>query len=999
MKKSVARHLRHRLAVGLLACITMLSFFGTDSLAASLPGSTVPGTYAPAASVPGTYTPSATVPESVILAGDAVPAVPNVSPVVLDGKVRAVQAYTIQGNNYFKLRELARVLARTPVQFDVQWNAQEKAVDIISGVPYVQPPAVGGATGTATTSAWPSASPLYLDGDPILVTAYTIDGSNYFKLRDIGRLFGFSVSWDPVDKQIVMDTGMPYEVSESTESSFSEASMVHRQHLVSGVNKSMLIDPDGTLWAAGDNTHGELGIGGTTDRHVFVKIREHVAAVSGNAHSTFILDRDGTLYGCGTNTDVRVWWHGHRSGVIDKPVRIMSDVRDVAVGAGHYVVLKNDGTVWTWGRNDYGELGDGRIASRLIPMQVMSDAVAVKTSGYSTFVLTADQSLWGFGWNASGQLGIGTMKSVTGPVKILRDVMDFDSWIDHAAAVTTDGTLLAWGGQVGPLPVPVLRHVVRVETGDNLTGALGADGSLWLWGRNAPDGNLQPMAYFEQAADFSLAGHAMVLHANGSVWAWGDNAHGQLGNNTVLRARQPVRVATGLLPGFSMAPGAPDPVTGNPENQAADAATTMPSPELVAVQDNLSSNEDGAEAGGETTVQMPEETVQKPEETVQMPEETVQKPEETVQKPEEAVQKPEETVSAPIAQEHPLQSVAINDLASYFLLEDGSLRGWGWNGGSHIGALGRDGSQYLHEPVLMASDMTAVEASGLVVIGLNKQGELWRWGANTFDIAPAVEGMSAGAQPAPTRLRGEVTAFSMGNAHMVAVDNDGILWGWGRNDFHQMGPLEDPMVSDIDIGSADTARAVKLMDNVLAASAGAYHTVVLKKDGSVWQLGVTTTNLQDNGAPTRIMDGAVSISAGTACSAAIREDGSLWTWGLNHEGWLGTGDTENRTRPVQILTNVRQVTMADGGTAVMEDDTLWSWGENALAQDGDGTVTRRLKPVRVMTDVSCAVRDARRVMVRKRDNTLWGWGAQLSEVRELQRVQAYAPVWMMLAAR
>jgi alpha-tubulin suppressor-like RCC1 family protein len=189
------------------------------------------------------------------------------------------------------------------------------------------------------------------------------------------------------------------------------------------------------------------------------------------------------------------------------------------------------------------------------------------------------------------------------------------------------------------------------------------------------------------------------------------------------------------------------------------------------------------------------------------------------------------------------------------------------------------------------------------------------------------------------------------------------------------------------------------MENVASASAGAYHTVVLKQDGSVWQLGVTTTDLQDDGAPTHVMDGMASVSAGDACSAAIGGDGSLWTWGLNHDGRLGTGDTAHRGQPVKILTGIRQVAMANGGTAVGEDGTVWSWGGNALAQIGDGTVTRRLKPVRVFSDVVQVVRDTRRVMVRKSDGTLWGWGAQLSAGQERQSVVTYTPVQMMSGAR
>jgi alpha-tubulin suppressor-like RCC1 family protein len=675
-----------------------------------------------------------------------------------------------------------------------------------------------------------------------------------------------------------MDAGLPYEapVNAASDDPDASAPAPQQQRLVAGVNKSMLIDPEGTLWATGSNAHGALGIGGTADRRVFVKIRDHVAAVAGNAHSTLILDRDGTLYGCGANTDVRVWWQARPAGIIDRPVPIMSGVRDVAAGVGHYVVLKQDGTVWTWGRNDYGELGDGTTVSRLTPVQVMSNAVAVQASGYSTYVRKADTSLWGFGWNAAGQLGIGSVDSKREPVKILREVADFDAWIDHAAAVTPDGVLLAWGGDAGTLPRPVLRNVVRVETGDNLTGILGTDDSLWLWGRNAPGGNLQPKAYLEEVADVSLAGHAMVLKKDGSVWTWGDNTHGQLGNNTTLASGRPVRVVTGLLPASVMTSDTPTTGTDNPDSEAEDVAATSLSPEPVTARDETVPEEALPDEADDAVVDEADDVV-----------------------PDEADDAVPETAPASSTQVDPFQALAVNDLANYFLRADGTLWGWGWNGGPHIGALGLASSQFLQGPVLIAKDIVAVEASGLTLVGLSRQGELWRWGAAAFDLPSAAESLFAGTQPAPTRLREHIVAFSMGKSHLVAVDREGILWGWGRNDFHQMGPLVAPASTQAEGGSPGANQAVKLMENVASASAGAYHTVVLKQDGSVWQLGVTTTDLQDDGAPTHVMDGMASVSAGDACSAAIGADGSLWTWGLNHDGRLGTGDTahgDNRSK-------------------------------------------------------------------------------------------------------
>ena len=137
-------------------------------------------------------------------------AVPTSSKVLVNGQSVTFDAYNIGGSNYFKLRDLASVLSGTARQFEVSYDKAANAIVLASGSSYT---AVGGemAAGTAgTRAATPTSSKILLDGKDVSFDAYNIGGSNYFKLRDIGRTFDFGVGWDNAGRTITIDTSTAY---------------------------------------------------------------------------------------------------------------------------------------------------------------------------------------------------------------------------------------------------------------------------------------------------------------------------------------------------------------------------------------------------------------------------------------------------------------------------------------------------------------------------------------------------------------------------------------------------------------------------------------------------------------------------------------------------------------------------------------------------------------------------------------------------------------------
>lgn len=138
-------------------------------------------------------------------------ATPTASTVLVNGEKKAFDAYNIEGSNYFKLRDLAYVLNGTDKQFEVGWDAAANAISLTSGKAYT---AAGGEMAAqespAQAEAVRSSSKILLDGAEVALTAYTINGNNYFKLRDLGQAFDFGVGWDGEAQTISIDTSTGY---------------------------------------------------------------------------------------------------------------------------------------------------------------------------------------------------------------------------------------------------------------------------------------------------------------------------------------------------------------------------------------------------------------------------------------------------------------------------------------------------------------------------------------------------------------------------------------------------------------------------------------------------------------------------------------------------------------------------------------------------------------------------------------------------------------------
>lgn len=296
---------------------------------------------------------------------------------------------------------------------------------------------------------------------------------------------------------------------------------------------------------------------------------------AGLSHTAYV-DEHGTLWTWGSNQEGQlgaetqetgVDREGNQVAVSGTSLAVLEDVRSVAAGGDFTVALKTDGTLWAWGGNDYGQLGNGTVVSAAQPVQVLDQVTAVSAGDYHVAAIRADGTLWTWGDNLYGQLGDGTRDSVSAPHQVLADVRFAVMGDYHAAAISTDGTLYTWGsnldGQLGngglgdttdegtgamlqltPTAVSLPAAVSDVTVGAGHTAAILSDGTLWTWGRN----DAMQLGLTEAGAQVWEPGQVVelvpaqavsagtdqtvCLLTDGEVQAWGSPAMGQLGSGT-----------------------------------------------------------------------------------------------------------------------------------------------------------------------------------------------------------------------------------------------------------------------------------------------------------------------------------------------------------------------------------------------------------------------------------------------------------------------------------
>ena len=244
------------------------------------------------------------------------------------------------------------------------------------------------------------------------------------------------------------------------------------------------------------------------------------------------------------------------------PIGLGTSANQMAYGAEHGLVVDDNGQVWTWGNNNYGQLGLGDNVLRYTPTQVagLSDVARVYAGAYSSYALTKYGDLYSWGRNQDGQLGIDSTvdQNIPQHVVLNGEIQDFSAGISHSLAIV-NGNLMAWGSdgydQLGdgidtqsivlrdePITIDTTNVWERVFAGGFHSHGITSTNSIYAWGKNERGqlgvGHDSPV-YSSNTTVVSLANiqyissgyeHSLFLDDNGEVWATGSNLHGQVAN-------------------------------------------------------------------------------------------------------------------------------------------------------------------------------------------------------------------------------------------------------------------------------------------------------------------------------------------------------------------------------------------------------------------------------------------------------------------------------------
>lgn len=309
---------------------------------------------------------------------------------------------------------------------------------------------------------------------------------------------------------------------------------------------------DNTLWTWGWAYDGQPNgqIGNDNDWSM----------ISAGAFHTMALKSNGTLWAWGGNSRGQLGIPYNPTNNYTQPIQVGTDNDWAYISAGnsHSTAVKTNGTLWTWGANDYGQLGNGTWTDIAVPTQLgnETDWRTVATSILTTIAIKTDNSIWAWGNNYAGALGDGTTIHKNSPVQSGLNTTDWKSVSvggGHCLALKYDNTLWAWGannrGQLGdgttinrltPIQIGNLNDWKYVTAFSGHSMAIKNDNSLWAWGFNE-DGSIGNGTTIDQYTTIQVgtsndwealinfaSKNSFCIKTDGTLWGWGSNASGQL---------------------------------------------------------------------------------------------------------------------------------------------------------------------------------------------------------------------------------------------------------------------------------------------------------------------------------------------------------------------------------------------------------------------------------------------------------------------------------------
>lgn len=707
-----------------------------------------------------------------------------------------------------------------------------------------------------------------------------------------------------------------------------------------------------------------------------------IQSISAGTGFSFALKNNGTVWGWGSNLEGQLGNGKTDSNPVTVPVQVqgLMDTIQVSAGHDHSLALERDGTVWAWGRNDSGQLGEGTTSSQLIPVQVknLENVKFISAGEYLSLAVKQDGTVWAWGNNYYGTLGDGTHISKPLPVQVqgLTGIMQVSTGEYYSMALKEDGTVWAWGrndkGELGnsttidqnaPVLVQGLTDVTQIVAGIGTSLALKKDGTVWAWGDGSfgvlgiaanRTNSSHPIPVNGAVDAIAIAGGSMnayLLKKDDTLWGWGTNGMNEISKDSTVNFPTPSQVTLNLNP------SPPKVISTSVPDQG---KLVIPKSEILLT---FSESIDPAHVSNPENVSLVDE--QNNSVPTQVAVEAYQDPLKIAITPQNLIPGMKYTLTLkltdiagftmtepsvihfmatlPLTSEEPVLSAGA--LHSLYITPS-NLLAWGENSSGQLGD-GTTISRSTPVPVKGLTNVVNVAAGGYHSLALLRDGTVMAWGNNHFG---QIGNGSTTNTNIPVQVSGLIdsVALSAGDRHSLALRDDGTVWAWGENQSGQLG----------DGTNVDQKSPVQVqgLTHIIAIAAGGQHSLALRYDGTVWAWGKNDVGQLGNGInidsnqPVQVqnLEDIQSISAGWAHSLALKSDGTVFSWGDNEYGQLGDGGKEvDLNLPVQIpnLSGIQSIEAGDDTSFAISKNNIsngnvWAWGSNALNELGDYSTKR-----------------------------------------------------------
>ncbi|MEZ5402009.1 MAG: BACON domain-containing carbohydrate-binding protein [Bryobacteraceae bacterium] len=675
-----------------------------------------------------------------------------------------------------------------------------------------------------------------------------------------------------------------------------------------------------------------------------ISLAQRIAVPEAGSH-VLVLSSDGRVHTWNALSADQGW----------KPVDALTEVTAIAAGALHNAAVRADGTVWTWGANDQGQLGNGTLEPRpgVAAVDTLTDVRAIAAGKAFTLALRGDGTVWVWGSNWNDIDRADSRRVIDRPVSIpgLGGIEAIAVFRNRGYARDRAGRILEWGegaisnGAAEPHEIDALADP-----------ELAREVSRRLDGRPA----LGPAVWFD---NFGLTRRLDIGYGNIGDLPLGGTLVDAASGWTVGVIANPLGAAAAAEPGAAIGTSA-----GKAGTEAGRGLWAMIEPRSSSSSPNLSSaqfhnlflQQAGTVCGwGQNTDgQLGDGT---------------------------AVNRLSPVTADSLAG---ITMVSAGWAHGVALKNDGTVWTWGSNSNGQLGDA-TIASKPSPNPAPGLTGVIAVAAGGFHSMALKGDGTVWTWGLGTDG---QLGNGSMGQVSTPVQVTGlaNVVAIAAGERFSLALRSDGSVAAWGLNASGQLG--------DGSVVKKTTPVTVTGLTGVAQIAAGSDHALARKSDGSVWAWGFNGFGqLGDNSQTNRMtpvqsgsLTGVSAIGAGSFHSLAVQGAGTVWTWGQNSSGQLGDGTVTPRLVPVTVP-GIASITAVAGGAghsaALRSDGALFAWGNNTNGALGDGTTSGTASPVAV---AACAAASAggstpsgrsRRLaaagnygLVIRTDGVVLGWG-------------------------